>query len=81
MASSGDTACPLVRQLIDQRLTVIREEMKDAQTLLKRMESASRNWSQLPDRAPSGESICHLIETWDSTDFFDENTTNSSGIE
>ena len=81
MASSGDTACPLVRQLIDRRLTAIREEMKDAQTLLKRMESASRSWSQLPDRAPSGESICHLIETWDSTDFFDDSTTSSSGIE
>jgi len=81
MASSGDTACPLVRHLIDQRLTAVREEMTDAQTLLRRMESASRSWSQLPDRAPSGESICHLIENWDSPDFIDDSTTNSSGIE
>ena len=66
LASSGDPACPLVRQLIDQRLTAVRKEMMDAQTLLRRIESVSKKWSQLPDRAPSGEIICHLIETLDS---------------
>lgn len=80
MAASGDTPCPLVRQLIDQRLAVVREEMMDAQALLTRMESASTSWNQLPDRSPSGESICHLIETWDSPNVFYENS-NSSGIE
>lgn len=81
MASSGDTACPLVRQLIDQRLVAIREEMRNAQMLLSRMESASESWSRLPDRSPSGQSICHLIEHWDSTDLIDESVTNSSGSE
>jgi DNA-binding transcriptional MerR regulator len=71
MAASGDTPCPLVRKLIDQRLETIREEMRDAQKLMSRMESASSDWSNLPDCAPSGESICHLIETWD--------TANSTG--
>ena len=71
MAASGDTPCPLVRKLIDQRLETIREEMRDAQKLMSRMESASSDWSDLPDCAPSGESICHLIETWD--------TANSTG--
>ncbi len=66
MAASGDTPCPLVRKLIDQRLGAIREEMRDAQKLMSRMESASSDWCGLPDRTPSGESICHLIETWDS---------------
>ena len=71
MAASGDTPCPLVRKLIDQRLEAIREEMRDAQKLMSRMESASSDWRDLPDCAPSGESICHLIETWD--------TANSAG--
>lgn len=75
MAETGDSPCPLVRQLIDRRLAVIREEMMDAQMLLERMESASASWSQLPDRHPSGKSICHLIETW----VYD--SLNSSGIE
>lgn len=81
MATSGDTACPLVRELIDQRLTAVREEMMNAQALLIRMENASKSWGQLPDCMPTGESICHLIETWDSTGFFDDNTTNKSRIE
>ena len=81
MASSGHAACPLVRQLIDQRLTAIREEMRDAQALLKRMERASQSWNQLPDLAPSGESICHLIENWDNGDFIDDDTTSRSGTE
>ena len=67
MAASGDTPCPLVRKLVDQRLEAIREAMRDAQRLMSSMESASSGWRDLPDRAPSGESICHLIETWDST--------------
>lgn len=67
MADSGDTPCPLVRKLIDKRLEAIREEMRDAKKLMDRMELASSEWRDLPDRAPSGESVCHLIETWDST--------------
>jgi len=70
MAETGNTPCPLVRQLIDQRLAAVREEMMDAQTLLTRMESASNSWRQLSDRSPSGESICYLIETWDSPHVF-----------
>jgi hypothetical protein len=30
------------------------------------MESASREWRNAPDHEPSAESICHLIENWDS---------------
>jgi len=67
MSDSGDTPCPLVRKLIDRRVEAIREEMRDAQMLMVRMELASRDWHQLPDQTPSGESICHLIETWDNT--------------
>ena len=66
MAASGDTPCPLVRKIINQRLEAVREEMRDAQKLMSRMESASSDWRKLPARAPSGESICHLIETWGS---------------
>lgn len=67
VAASGETACPIVRKLIDQRLDAIREEIRLAQKLMSRMESASNAWRDLPDRTPSGESICHLIETWNST--------------
>lgn len=74
MAASGNTPCPLVRRLIDQRLETVRQEMRDAQTLLERMESASNVWSKLPDGHPSGDSICHLIENWDSPRVVGEST-------
>lgn len=72
MAESGNTPCPLVRRLIDQRLETVRQEMRDAQTLLERMESASRLWSELPDGHPSGDSFCHLIEIWDTPGVINE---------
>jgi DNA-binding transcriptional MerR regulator len=63
-ADSGDTPCPLVRDLIKQRLIEIRKEMAKAQLLVARLETVCEEWSELPDRMPSETSICHLIETW-----------------
>ena len=63
-AEAGDTPCPLVRDLINQRLVEIKKEMTEAQSLVARLEIACEEWSDLPDRVPSGSSICHLIETW-----------------
>lgn len=63
-ADAGGTACPMVRDLIHQRLEEIRKEMAEAQSLVARLESACDEWRELPDRMPSGDSICHLIETW-----------------
>jgi DNA-binding transcriptional MerR regulator len=74
MAAHGSTPCQLVRHLIDQRLETVRQEMQDAQALLKRMESASKVWSDLADGHPSGESICHLIENWDDPSVITEHT-------
>ena len=63
-ADAGDTPCPLVRDLINHRLVEIRKEMAKAQLLVARLETACEEWSDLPDRMPSGTSICHLIKTW-----------------
>lgn len=63
-AGHGDTPCPLVRELIQRRLGEIREEIAESQRLANRLEVACDKWRELPDRMPSGDSICHLIETW-----------------
>jgi len=65
-AEHGDTPCPLVRELIQRRLGEIREEIAELQRLATRLEVACDKWRELPDRMPSGDSICHLIETWQS---------------
>ena len=76
-AASGNTPCLLVRQLIDQRIEAIREEIFNAQKLMSRMELASGDWQKLPDREPSGESICHLIETWDNENSAEDHAISS----
>ncbi|MFC6673773.1 MerR family transcriptional regulator [Marinobacterium aestuariivivens] len=63
-ADSGDSPCPLVRGLIVQRVDEMREQLREAQALFERMESALVQWDQMPDQAPCGDMICHLIETW-----------------
>lgn len=63
-AEHGDTPCPLVRELIQRRLSEVREEIAESERLASRLEHACEKWRDLPDRMPSGDSICHLIETW-----------------
>ena len=67
-ADSGASPCPLVRSLIVQRVDEMREQLREAQALFERMESALEQWDRMPDQAPCGDMICHLIETWSPAD-------------
>ncbi len=62
-ADAGDSPCPLVRDLIAMRIVKKREELEAMLALHGRMEDALQRWQGLPDRAPTGRSICHLIES------------------
>lgn len=64
VARGGDTPCPLVRSMIEQRVVSVRQEIHDAQLLMIEMEAAVNHWQDIPDRAPSAGAICHLIEAW-----------------
>ena len=64
VAEVGDAPCPLVRELIEDRIVEVRQEICDAQLLMVEMNDAISHWRSLPDRAPSGSSICHLIDAW-----------------
>ncbi|GGO76600.1 heavy metal-responsive transcriptional regulator [Marinobacterium nitratireducens] len=67
-ADSGDSPCPLVRSLIVRRVDEMREQLREAQALFERMESALEQWDRMPDKAPCGDMICHLIESWSPAD-------------
>lgn len=56
------TACPTVRRLIDQRLHETEERLAETLKLKDRMQRAVLEWNQKPDKAPTGQMICHLIE-------------------
>ena len=58
------TPCPLVRDLIEQRLHETEERFYEMRRLRNRMRSAVKEWRKLPDSEPKGRSICNLIESF-----------------
>ncbi len=61
----GKSPCPLVRELISQRIQHNRAHLEQLMELQTRMEQALTSWDSMPDGVPDGESICHLIEAVD----------------
>lgn len=61
----GKSPCPLVRELINQRIQENRAHLEQLMELQNRMESALASWEKMPDGVPDGDSICHLIESMD----------------
>ena len=61
----GTSPCPMVRELISQRIVDNREHLEQLMELQIRMENALESWKKMPDGAPDGISICHLIESVD----------------
>ncbi len=60
--SKGRTACPLVRRLIKERLDEIEKRFIETERLRKRMLVAVGEWDLKPNKAPTGQMVCHLIE-------------------
>lgn len=65
-ADHGDSPCPLVRDLLAARLPEIRRQIAELERLAARMEQALAAWSDMPDGAPDGHTICQLIEHWNA---------------
>ena len=61
-AGRGESPCPHARSLIEERLTDARRQLASLQSLVERMEQATRQWRDQPDCEPCGDHICHLIE-------------------
>ena len=59
----GDSACPLVREIIERRIADHRKKLDEMLELQGRMETALAGWAALPDKAPDGHTVCHLIES------------------
>ncbi len=61
-ADEGDSPCPLVRDMLAQRLPQIQQRIRELQALADRIEQAMETWQDMPDGTPDGHSICRLIE-------------------
>lgn len=65
-ADSGNSPCPMTREIIESRLQETESRNKDAIALRKRMKKAVKEWELKPDRLPTGNIVCHLIEEFTS---------------
>lgn len=57
-----NTPCPMVREIILQRIEEKSRDLKDLIALQNRMKSAMAQWKNMPDGIPDGHAICQLIE-------------------
>ncbi|MFL0799449.1 MAG: MerR family DNA-binding protein [Agarilytica sp.] len=62
VADAKNAPCPVVRLLIEQRLAETEAQFQETKRLRDRMRVAVDEWRSLPDKAPTGHMLCHLIE-------------------
>jgi MerR family Zn(II)-responsive transcriptional regulator of zntA len=58
----GKTPCPMVREVILQRIEEKSHDLAELIVLQNRMKSALAQWANMPDGIPDGHAICKLIE-------------------
>ena len=61
-SDKGHSACPLVREIIENHLAETEKQFQAAFELREKLRSAIDDWQSKPDKAPTGQMICHLIE-------------------
>jgi MerR family Zn(II)-responsive transcriptional regulator of zntA len=66
-SDSGDSPCPLVRDLLQKKVPETKFKIAQLQAHLVKMEDALAVWEGMPNGAPDGHSICCLIEEWEGT--------------
>jgi DNA-binding transcriptional MerR regulator len=64
----GHSACPLVRDIVEHHLTETEQQFQAALLLREKLSKAINDWQDKPDKTPTGDMICHLIESADNTD-------------
>lgn len=62
-SNEGTSPCPVVRDIIQQRIDQNRSKLAELNALQQRMDDALEKWKSMPDGEPDGEAICHLIES------------------
>lgn len=67
-SDQGKSPCPRVREILLQRIDESRRQLEELMALQRRMEQALAQWAEMPDGVPDGHSVCHLIESFASSD-------------
>ena len=64
-AEHGESPCEDVRRIIQEHIEENRAKIEEMQNLQTRMEQALTQWESMPNGVPDGNSICHLVESFD----------------
>ena len=62
-AKHGNSPCPLVRDIVKARIDENKKKIREMQKLQKKMENSLKDWAEMDDAMPNGDSVCHLIES------------------
>lgn len=65
-ADRHNSPCPQVRDLFARKLNEVEQQLVELTALRDRMRAATAHWQSMPDGMPDGETICTLIEHWDT---------------
>ena len=65
-ADRHNSPCPQVRDLFAHKLNEVEQQLAELTALRDRMRAATAHWQSMPDGTPDGETICTLIEHWDT---------------
>lgn len=63
-SEEGISPCPAARNILREKIEVVRAQLLEMQALFDRMEEALEEWGAMPDGIPNGDAVCHLIEHW-----------------
>ena len=66
-AELGNSPCPLVREIIQERVEELQHQIEREQKLLARMKTAMSAWKEMEDGVPDGHTVCSLIEKVSAT--------------
>jgi len=66
-AELGNSPCPLVREIIQERVEELQHQIEREQQLLARMKTAMSAWKEMEDGVPDGHTVCSLIEKVSAT--------------
>ncbi len=62
-AEKGKSPCPMVRDLLTEKIKETEEEIIALQNKLAIMKQTQQGWEDIADATPDGTSVCPLIES------------------
>lgn len=62
-ADRGRSPCLRAREIIQRRIDESRQELTELSRVQRQMEQALRRWGRMPGKAPTGDAVCHLVES------------------